>query len=389
MWDLSNFPGDTAPRQQIFGPTANVSEVQTITSITAATDVVAVTNHGLADGDVIEFTRLDGGAAGLTVGLKYFLVSTVANTSFKVSTTSGGTAIDVTSDGTGTMQFRSFRYGWVPWHKPPDTTFVTIYIVGGGGAGGGGRGNTAGNGKGGGGGGGSGGISRVTIPAFLLPNVLWVHVPCAAAGGAGGSTADGTAGAPGLSTIVSVQPAAGTPYLVCQARGGRGGTGGTTTTSTGGATGAIATTAECPLSLLGMNLFLDGGAGTAGGSGAGNNAGTAISQGTGSQIYGGTGGGGSSTGNAAGGLINGVTSTPFGGMNGGAANGGAGQPGFRYGTYPKWYGATGGGSSNTVTGGAGGNGCVPGAGGGGGGGGVTVGGRGGDGGPGLVIIVAW
>ncbi|MEK9735836.1 MAG: hypothetical protein VW239_00770 [Candidatus Nanopelagicales bacterium] len=388
-WDLSNFPSDAHPKVQSFGPTATTTEVQTITSITAATDVIAVTNHGLADGDVIEFTRLDGGATGLTVGLKYYLVSTVANTSFKVSALYGGTAIDITADGTGTMQFRTFKQGWRPWYKPPGCVMVSFYVIGGGGAGGGARGNTAGAGKGGGSGGGSGGLSRVTIPAVLLPDVLWVHVPAPAAGGAGGDTADGTAGDPGLTSIVSVQPDAATQYLVCQARGGRGGGGGTTTISTGGAGGVVATTAECPISLLGTSLFLAGVAGATGASGASNGSGGDVSQSTGSQIYAGGGGGSSTTSTSRGGSEAALTNTPFVLLHPTNQNNTPGGDGARFGAYPKWYGASGGGANNTTTGQNGGNGSVHGAGGGGGGGGVTIGGRGGDGGPGGVVIHAW
>jgi hypothetical protein len=106
-------------------------------------------------------------------------------------------------------------------------------------------------------------------------------------------------------------------------------------------------------------------------------------------ILGGTGGGGSTSADFAGGNITAVSNTPFLQSSGGAAGSNPGNPGFRFGQFPLLYGGTGGGASNSTTGGAGGYGCVPGAGGGGGGAGVTTGGRGGDGGPGLVIMIAW
>jgi hypothetical protein len=52
---------------------------------------------------VILFNNLGGTlATGLTEGVVYFVVSSATNT-FKVSTTSGGSAVDITGLGNGTV----------------------------------------------------------------------------------------------------------------------------------------------------------------------------------------------------------------------------------------------------------------------------------------------
>lgn len=64
----------------------------------AATDVVTTTNnHGMVAGNRIKITALTGGA-GLTSGNTYFLVAPVTATTFKLSSTLNGAAIDITSD---------------------------------------------------------------------------------------------------------------------------------------------------------------------------------------------------------------------------------------------------------------------------------------------------
>jgi len=68
----------------------------------AATDVFTWTGSNLVNGTQIMFTN-SGGAlpSGISAGVRYFTVSGTANT-FKVSATSGGAAIDITTNGTGT-----------------------------------------------------------------------------------------------------------------------------------------------------------------------------------------------------------------------------------------------------------------------------------------------
>ena len=67
------------------------------------TDIITITGHGLSDGDRVKYTVTTGETdiAGLTSGTTYYVVSATANT-FKLAATSGGTAIDITAQGTGT-----------------------------------------------------------------------------------------------------------------------------------------------------------------------------------------------------------------------------------------------------------------------------------------------
>ena len=62
----------------------------------AATDLITATGHAFANGNQIGFQSIAGGA-GLTAGTTYF-VRDVAGNDFKVAATSGGAAIDFTTD---------------------------------------------------------------------------------------------------------------------------------------------------------------------------------------------------------------------------------------------------------------------------------------------------
>jgi len=75
----------------------------------AGTDKVALNSHGLANGDRVKF----GGTAvpgGLTAGTWYYVVSAATN-DFKVASTEGGSAIDLTSAGTAVTLDSSAPYG--------------------------------------------------------------------------------------------------------------------------------------------------------------------------------------------------------------------------------------------------------------------------------------
>lgn len=68
-------------------------------TVVAATDTFTLNAHGYVDGDQITLGPIVTGAAGITSGQVYYVINSAANT-FKVSLTSGGAAVDVTSDGT-------------------------------------------------------------------------------------------------------------------------------------------------------------------------------------------------------------------------------------------------------------------------------------------------
>lgn len=274
---------------------------------------------------------------------------------------------------------------WQAWQKPRGFVMATIYAIGPGGGGGSGRSTSPTvTPRPGGGGGGSGGLSRLTIPLFLLPDTLYIRVTPGGSGGASvtgasNGTTGNTAFSP-FSTLVSIYPNSTAQYLYLVANAGGGGGGGAVgSTGGGGSAASAASVSVGPLGNLGATLFIGGNSGS----------GTSISQGTSSQIYGGAGGGGGSI-NTNGNVIFSVANSPFLQSAGGAAGTGAGGNGFSYTTiFPmKIYGGTGGGSNMSGAGGAGGAGAAWGAGGGGGGGGNPSG-AGGDGGPGCVIIQCW
>ena len=65
------------------------------------------TGHGLSDTDPITFTTTDTLPAGITSGQTYYVRDATADT-FKISSTSGGDVLSITSDGTGTHTWVSY-----------------------------------------------------------------------------------------------------------------------------------------------------------------------------------------------------------------------------------------------------------------------------------------
>lgn len=73
---------------------------------TLANDQFLSPGHGLANGDRVLLYNVFGGAlpTGVAEGTVYFVVNATTDT-FKVSTTSGGTAVDLTAPGGGEIYF--------------------------------------------------------------------------------------------------------------------------------------------------------------------------------------------------------------------------------------------------------------------------------------------
>lgn len=262
------------------------------------------------------------------------------------------------------------------WTKPSGCNFVYMIAVGGGGAGGKGAAGGAGTTRSGGGGGGSGAISTLLVPAFLIPDTLFIRV------GAGGLLGNGVA------TIISAyRISAAQEYLLVANSGGVGGNGTLASAGAGGAAGTVATATTNPLASIGVFKAFAGSAGSPGSrlDVPGPNL-TAIGY-----LCGGGGGAGTTTISQAGGAILGqyfqpssVTIVP-----GGVATG-AGNGGFQFGSKRfAFFGGSGGGSntSGAGQGGNGGKGALGCGGGGGGGGGVT--GNPGNGGDGFVVIISY
>jgi hypothetical protein len=82
----------SASQVEVFGTAHN------ITGISLSDLITCSSAHGLHSGDIIYFTSLTGGS-GLSTFTKYYVISSgLTTTSFKVSTTHGGSAVNVTND---------------------------------------------------------------------------------------------------------------------------------------------------------------------------------------------------------------------------------------------------------------------------------------------------
>jgi len=278
---------------------------------------------------------------------------------------------------------------WVAWEKPKGINMIRITCIGGGGGGGYGQNSTVST-RNSGAGGGSGAITIVTIPAYVLPDILYVSSIAGARGGNSvGSLGAGNAGA----SYVCIAQSTASIYTVCYANGGN--AGGSNGTTTAGAGGNASTQANMLLASYGIWNTIAGQTGGTGGTGSA----TAITYPTtGLLLSGGVAGGGGVSASA---NVTAPTQTVyniFPSVTGGVAgtNGTDGQQGHSIYQPLLSCGGAGGGSSNTTgsgtgTGGSGADGGFPGSGGGGSGCGAGTGGArsGGNGGSGLVVIHSW
>ena len=269
------------------------------------------------------------------------------------------------------------------WTKPAGCSWVYFLMVGAG-AGGGGPANGATTV--GGGGGASGTITRLLLPATLLPDILYVYPGFGGAGSTGGFAAAG-----GESSWISIAANSTAQNRIMFSFGATGGSG---TGSAGGAQVAL-TSASGIWMNVGLFTSIAGQNGVTGAASANTNGSNVTFGASGLFITGGA-GGGNGTGN--GGDITGAGLMPT--ISGGAGTTGAvggnglrrGQniaPGFKL--FPLLFsGGSGGGGHTTGPAGAGGNGSY-GCGGGGGGGCSVSGtaGAGGRGGDGLILIGAF
>jgi hypothetical protein len=285
--------------------------------------------------------------------------------------------------GTGTTS-------WQTWIKPPNCKFVNFFLVGGGAGGQGGAINAAST-RSGGAGGGSAAFSYITVPAFTLPDILYIQV---GGGGQGGASGGSQGGVGGLSYVCSI-PDTTTTYNILM-KSGTAGAG----TSTSATAGTIIVAADILLAEVGLISAYAGQAGGAGGSSS--NAATNVTP-SGKPFTGGAGGAGCSSvgtlGTSASVLgildfptISGGTNTSSAGATANPGNNGYATrenfigPNFRTPMY--FTGGAGGGAASSTTGigGKGGDGAFGCGGGGGGAGGNSTAGVGGRGGDGFVIV---
>lgn len=69
--------------------------------VNTGTDTITITSHGFTNGTEVAFDSTGTLPGGLSSGVSYFVINSAANT-FQVSETSGGGAVDITSQGSGT-----------------------------------------------------------------------------------------------------------------------------------------------------------------------------------------------------------------------------------------------------------------------------------------------
>lgn len=262
---------------------------------------------------------------------------------------------------------------WQTWSKPRNAKMIEIFCLGGGGSG-----AQNGNNSTGPGGGGSAGITRGIIPAFLLPDTIYIQV---GKGGIGPSTTG--AGRPGGISYVGLQPSISEQTLICKSSTSTAGGGAQASSPGGGATQAVVSLSA--FGNLGLFTSIAGVNGTAGGvSGGAGSSTTGLST---ILVTGGCGGAGRGASFAVGGSIASASVILTSRVNGGQTSGASGDSG--YGFLQPFCGMGGGGGASlpsplTGTGGRGGDGWY-GCGGGGAGGGTVLT-KAGDGGDGLVII---
>ena len=68
-------------------------------------DTVTLTSHGLSNNDEVSFATIVT-TTGITINVIYYVISSAANT-FQLSLTVGGAAIDLVTDGSGTIRYRA------------------------------------------------------------------------------------------------------------------------------------------------------------------------------------------------------------------------------------------------------------------------------------------
>ncbi len=97
-------------------------------TVTAATDLINKTAHGLSAGDAVLFETAGTIPAGITADTIYYVIASGLTVDvFKVSTTYGGSTIDITDTGTGNVYFIKLNIapGIQETHHPHLITYVS------------------------------------------------------------------------------------------------------------------------------------------------------------------------------------------------------------------------------------------------------------------------
>lgn len=105
LCDGTTYDADTYPALALITAGNYGYGSQVTYTVVAATDIFTATSHGLTNGSILFFQNVGGALpTGLSVNTPYYVITATTNT-FQVSTTSGGTTVDITSTGSGTNTF--------------------------------------------------------------------------------------------------------------------------------------------------------------------------------------------------------------------------------------------------------------------------------------------
>jgi hypothetical protein len=99
---FNSVPDETIRVEYEYIPVAPALVVKTFldAGVTTGSDLITITDHGFTAGQVVKLTSTGTLPAGLSLYVSYFLVSVTAST-FKLSLTRGGSAVDITAAAGG------------------------------------------------------------------------------------------------------------------------------------------------------------------------------------------------------------------------------------------------------------------------------------------------
>jgi hypothetical protein len=69
--------------------------------VNTGTDTITITSHGFTNGKIVRFSSAGTLPSGISAGVTYYIINAATNT-FQISTIEGGSAVDITSGGSGT-----------------------------------------------------------------------------------------------------------------------------------------------------------------------------------------------------------------------------------------------------------------------------------------------
>jgi|TARA_Y100000289_G_scaffold53749_1_gene55858 hypothetical protein len=84
--------------------------IESVSAVDVGADTLTSNSHAFTNGDRVNITSTGGSVpGGLAAGTQYFVVGTTANT-FQLSATEGGSAVNITDSGSGTIQVSHVKY---------------------------------------------------------------------------------------------------------------------------------------------------------------------------------------------------------------------------------------------------------------------------------------